>query len=275
MMLCLFRDRYPQGSLVSKLVKIDRGTYIVQVSITVDNVVLSTALAGAATVELAEDAARERAIATLFLDSQASTTSPQKTAVNPREIALSKESPAESNLASESAADNIVNFSQSDPKVAHQNNVSSLPTTPTVVPKSTAPKPIIEPTVVAQDSEPVTHAGNTGNLFAGTFPSEAQPPTFSEDNSAEETVSTISNENVPNEDFVATEPEITPKEIADFDFTTVKQKTDIEIKRLGWTRDDGREFLQSRYGKVSRLHLKDEELLEFLHYLEKQPTPVN
>lgn len=68
-MLAKFRNRYPQGSLVSELVKIDRGTYIVKALVQIDNVVLATALAGADTVESAEDAARERAIATLFLDS--------------------------------------------------------------------------------------------------------------------------------------------------------------------------------------------------------------
>ena len=69
MVLGKFRQRYPQGSLVSKLIDIDRGIYIVRVSVIVDNITLATGLAGRERVEIAEDAARERAIAALMLDS--------------------------------------------------------------------------------------------------------------------------------------------------------------------------------------------------------------
>ena len=53
----------------------------------------------------------------------------------------------------------------------------------------------------------------------------------------------------------------------------MKHQTDLEIKRLGWTKDDGQEFLRSRYGKRSRLQLTDEQLWEFLQYLKAQPNP--
>jgi hypothetical protein len=58
------------------------------------------------------------------------------------------------------------------------------------------------------------------------------------------------------------------------DFNDIKRKTDIEIKRLGWSSAQGREFLMSRYGKRSRLELTDEQLLEFLRYLETLPNLV-
>ncbi|MGL4879581.1 MAG: hypothetical protein ACRC8K_00770, partial [Waterburya sp.] len=53
-----------------------------------------------------------------------------------------------------------------------------------------------------------------------------------------------------------------------FDFNKIKQLTDIEIKRLGWTRDQGRSHLQKTYGKRSRLHLSNEELYNFYCYLK-------
>ena len=67
-MLTKFRHHYPQGSLISELIYIDRGLYLVKVSIEVEGVVLATGLAGENTIELAEDAARVRAIAALVLE---------------------------------------------------------------------------------------------------------------------------------------------------------------------------------------------------------------
>jgi hypothetical protein len=56
-----------------------------------------------------------------------------------------------------------------------------------------------------------------------------------------------------------------------------KQKiaqTTVEIQRLGWDNTQGREFLQGRYNKRARSQLSDEELLDFLHYLQTQPNPT-
>jgi hypothetical protein len=48
----------------------------------------------------------------------------------------------------------------------------------------------------------------------------------------------------------------------------------VEMKRLGWTTIEGRNYLKQRYGKRSRQELNDPELLDFLAYLESQPAPV-
>jgi hypothetical protein len=45
-------------------------------------------------------------------------------------------------------------------------------------------------------------------------------------------------------------------------------KTTIEIRRLGWSNEQGRHHLETTYGKRSRQHLTREELLDFLQYLE-------
>ena len=51
-------------------------------------------------------------------------------------------------------------------------------------------------------------------------------------------------------------------------------RTSEEMQRLGWTIQQGRDYLVQAYGKLSRQLLTDEELLEFLRYLESQPTPL-
>lgn len=49
-------------------------------------------------------------------------------------------------------------------------------------------------------------------------------------------------------------------------------QTDVEMQRLGWTIDQGREHLKKNYGKRSRTLLTEVELLDFLQYLAPQPT---
>lgn len=51
------------------------------------------------------------------------------------------------------------------------------------------------------------------------------------------------------------------------DFQTIKRLTDIEIKRLGLKKEQGRNYLMKKYRKPSRLHLTDGQLLDFLTHL--------
>ena len=259
-MLAKFRNKYPQGSLVSELLEIDRGFYLVKVSIQVEKIVLATGLAGASTIEAAEDAARERAIAALILDnSQPAVTnnSTENTVTTPIADPSFPEPTTQTASLDTQPSHKIVNFSkpQAEPSapledpVAEEVSASILESIPT----STELEAKIQPEV-PQNPEP--------SLFSGTFDTP-EAPSAEEDLSSAATVNSNSSNSA-----------IATANLEDMDFNEIKQKTDIEIKRLGWTKDDGREFLKSRYGKRSRLHLTDEQLLEFLGYLEQQPTPV-
>ena len=66
-MLTQFRNCYPQGSIVSELVTVDHGKYVVRTLIQVEGITLASGLAAADTVEQAEDRARERSLAILNL----------------------------------------------------------------------------------------------------------------------------------------------------------------------------------------------------------------
>lgn len=57
------------------------------------------------------------------------------------------------------------------------------------------------------------------------------------------------------------------------DDSDLMMKTTVEIRRLRWTNEQGRQHLETTYGKRSRQHLTREELLHFLQDLEMQPTP--
>lgn len=253
-MLKQFRTRYPHGSLISDLIEIDRGQYIVKVTLQINEVILATGLAAADKVEIAEDKARERALLALALDSIPHIADePQKVEQNidrardesSKAIDLPFKPEAttktETNLVTSSVAatisdagnNNQPKFSNSPSSVASTpeikpTNINSAPVDVTIAPDSLPEMPDLQPTATSYDDLTVT----------------AESDRESVDNS--------------------------PPEIIEFDFNEIKNKTDVEIKRLGWTKEQGRDFLLTTYGKRSRLHLTDEELMDFLHYLESQ-----
>ncbi|MDZ8134567.1 MAG: hypothetical protein RM049_04600 [Nostoc sp. DedQUE04] len=49
-------------------------------------------------------------------------------------------------------------------------------------------------------------------------------------------------------------------------------QSDTYLAQLNWTPEQGRDYLQQRYGKRSRLQLTDTEILEFIDYLKLQLT---
>ncbi|MEH2138902.1 hypothetical protein [Nostoc sp.] len=51
-------------------------------------------------------------------------------------------------------------------------------------------------------------------------------------------------------------------------FEDLMKQTDAQMQRLGWTVDQGREHLQKFYGVRSRSLLTEEELDDFLLYLQ-------
>jgi hypothetical protein len=57
------------------------------------------------------------------------------------------------------------------------------------------------------------------------------------------------------------------------DYRELIVRTNEELQRLGWANIEGRDHLIATYKKRSRQLLTDAELLDFLQYLEKQPTP--
>ncbi len=52
-------------------------------------------------------------------------------------------------------------------------------------------------------------------------------------------------------------------------------KIAVEMERLQWTIEQGRDYLFKTYGQKSRHTLSDDQLRDFRLYLESQPTPVD
>jgi len=252
-MLTKFRNLYPQGSILSELIDIDRGVYIVRVSIQINGVTLATGLAGADVVEKAEDNARNRALQTLVLEdghlslNLATKAAPEKitaSTIMPQEkiVAATVKSPAKSPVKSP-VKSTVINPPEpislvSEPPV--QTKAVSAPEPEPI------PEKISEPILDSFEPElPVTILDDREEMLEP--PLELQPP---------------------EENYAIAEPTATETPAEEFDFNQIRHKIDLEMKRLSWTKEQGRDYLLSTYGKRSRLHLTDDELLEFWHYLE-------
>jgi hypothetical protein len=247
-MLTQFRKRYPQGSLIGELVQIDHGKYIVRALVQVDGITLATGLASAETIEQAEDQARNRALALLDLNS-AVVTHQQVKDSNTQEITqnIQKTEPEKVVAPSVETSDSLrghfadrVELNLSQDKVQStetlpllSNGVSSPPTSDTF----TSESPLSFKETVLETPKPEE---TTPQLPLET----ASPsPTFNR-------------------------ASVSPS--SPLDSMDVITRTDVELKRLGWTSEQGRNYLLETYGKRSRHLLTDEELLEFLHHLERQ-----
>ncbi|MEH2056074.1 MAG: hypothetical protein V7K97_07935 [Nostoc sp.] len=291
-MLAQFQSLYPKGSLISELVQIFQGKYIVRASVQIEGVTRATGMAAAETVEAAEDQARTRALIVLGItnapqDSVAFTSNPISPAqLNP---SLNTKGGLNEPAAYSSAKDE--DFVSSQWPVVSDKEIS--------IPPSRVRN--IKPEVVTSNEQ--YGYSNTAPLLSDTYSQdlgqnfpvstnqelEFDPPvesleiTF--DNQIEnQTFPAISANNVtpftprsysPQED-VAT-PTVTgkrKKKAEPVDLSDVIAKTDVELQRLNWTPEQGREHLIKTYGKRGRTLLTEEELHGFLKYLQSQPDPI-
>ncbi|MBD0345267.1 MAG: hypothetical protein ICV63_10715 [Coleofasciculus sp. Co-bin14] len=304
-MFTQFRVRYPKGSLLTELLAIDHGKYIVRCLVQDEGTTLVSSLAAAETVELAEDQARSRALAILGI-SAATTTGEQETPVAPREVSvplISTPNPPTAFSDAPSVATATATLSES---VVH-----SQPTlVPEVVKASNATESVVHsqltpvPDLVGANdtsflsfSEPKHEEREKVADFVATTSMVAEELPFTDDEFSPADVETeISQEIEPalwtaetqSSSQLNKEPASSssskkkqkdtsktpiPANDKPIDFSEVIARTNVELKRLGWTNQQGRDYLVQTYGKRSRQLLTDGELLDFLSYLETEPTP--
>ena len=237
-MLTQFRIRYPRGSLISELVKIDRGKYVVRVLVQVEGVTLATGLAAADTVEQAEDQARNRALAVVDLNPP-KIDRPEAIDTKVREVPVPNGSPTQPEDTDYSLTEPKPSPVQASP-ATDEKPKSNFPLDEQFSSSSTETVPDVATPLKLADTSPAPPAAPPASDYALSEP----PPTQQQLNSS-----------------------TAPKPI---DFSDIIAKTNLELKRLGWTNEQGRDYLLQTYGKRSRQLLSDEELLEFLQFLESQ-----
>jgi hypothetical protein len=265
-MYAQFRSQYPMGSLISELLNIHEGKFIVKAIIQVGGSILATGLSAAPSIEQAEDQARARALVILGIDGQPYPTQAQ-----------------------------IVNAEPDRPAVRNQARLSAPATE--FLPLTEAPfrhSEEVDWAIAANSSRAMTHqesADRAARSFQGTeqqqlswFGQDLEPetPRLSEQPRSQE----IPPAQTPNPTRSSLLPQREGRSITDgenrertatlaapVDLSDIIAHTDIELKRLGWTNAQGRRYLEQTYGKRSRQHLSDTELAEFLDYLKTQPVP--
>ena len=292
-MLAQFQSLYPKGSLISELVQIFQGKYIVRASVQIEGVTRATGMAAAETIEAAEDQARTRALIVLGItnapsESVALISNP----ISPAQLNPSLNTKGGLNEAAAYSSAKGEDFVSSQWSVVSDKEISIPPSRvrnikPEVVTSSNEQYGYSDTAPLSND----TYSQDLGQNFPVTANRELEfdPPvenleiTF--DKQVEnQTFPAISTNNVtpftprsysPQED-VAT-PSVTgkrKKKAEPVDLSDVIAKTDVELQRLGWTPEQGREHLIDTYGKRGRTLLTEEELHGFLKYLQSQPDPL-
>ncbi|MDF5709499.1 MAG: hypothetical protein PUP90_18010 [Nostoc sp. S4] len=291
-MLAQFQSLYPNGNLISELVQIFQGKYIVRASVQIEGVTRATGMAAAETIEAAEDQARTRALIVLGI-----TNAPQEL------ISQAQPNPSLNTKGglSESTYSSIKNEEFAAPQwsVVSDKEIS-LPSTRE---RNTKPEPVsadnLDTAGVTSRLQLTTDTPSTSDTYSQDLGQqyaltanrqlEFEPlgenlETFSGNQMENQTFSGISGSNVtpftprnysPQEDAVPQTSTTKRKKKAEpVDLSDVIAKTDVELQRLGWTPEQGREHLINTYGKRGRTLLTEEELHGFLKYLQSQPDPL-
>ncbi len=269
---------------------IDHGLYVVRSLVQVGDVILATGLAASGTIEAAEDQARLRALALLNFEADSAIAI---TAIAPTPIENKQKTVLEP-------------ISTPLPKIPKAKKGSvPLPTPPLPVEIAAVaeiPSPLISPSspsetfipeempeLVLLESVPLKNDQETELVLSlssdpieqnGKLPlmDLAQTNEASVQSLLLEELSLLLTDNVlatPSSEIETSQSVLSPtSDLSEpIDFSEVIARSNIELKRLNWTNDQGKNYLLQTYGKRSRQLLSDEELLEFLQHLESQPSP--
>ncbi|NJM21906.1 MAG: hypothetical protein HC836_26390 [Richelia sp. RM2_1_2] len=293
-MLAQFQSLYPTGSLISELVQIYNGKYIVRSSVQIEGVTRATGMAAAETIEEAEDRSRIRALMVLITKDEPQ--AQQKVIEQKEKEVITSPQPnlqLFSNRSLSVRTDETVEYTNTNPNlteatqtIASQTPITS-PSNPTEVPQSTPSnspeffssddnsdiydQDLDKPLPIPTYDEPEFDAPIEDTDIMSDYQPEA------EENSTPNNVTPINRSAEINSTQKTSKTTATKrkKKTEPVDLSDVIAKTDVELERLGWTPQQGREYLINTYGKRGRTLLTEEELLDFLTYLESLPAQTN
>lgn len=240
-MLAQFQTRYPTSSLLSELLSIYQGKFIVRASIQIEGVVRATGMAIAETIELAEDRARERAMEVL--------------------------------LAAPESAPEVLDVPITPPQAQIADRAETSPPSD----RSAVADDFFTPATPQLEVEPATPTFTDYPEFAPTDTSELFSLTAPEPDFASNSVAAFSNvkpfvprsakEEIP-EKIELTAAKIKPEVSEPIDLTDTEFAIDNTLKNLRWTAEQERKYLKRTYSQESRQALTTQQLFEFLSYLE-------
>ncbi|MCM1982106.1 hypothetical protein [Lyngbya confervoides] len=246
-----FRAQYPTASLTADLLVSEPGHYVVQAVVKIGDVPLASGLSAASAVEVAEDQARARALVVLGFEDLAPSPSVQVTDRRSHELppgAPAQLSPAATSRLEDTDLSDLSHRDLSAPQDAgwtdswnwEEEEESNAPDSMDAGLPAPQLWDRVPPGLEDGPSSPPQRIPTQGR----------RSPRVGRKPSPKMTKAAASRSPIDLSDIIA--------------------QTDIELKRLGWTHTEGRQFLERSYNKRSRQQLTDSELMEFLEYLKTQ-----
>jgi hypothetical protein len=260
------------GAIVAEFLTIHQDSYVVRALAQSGGITLASGMASAPAIEAAEDRAKIRALEALGIRVAPSFDLPVAPIAEPVSPAIAAiesapfSQPAalstSPSLELEFAASQPIDSPSAEPLLAFplvdRSPEFSLESVPEPLPDPiAAPEPYkfplesVEPDQFSPEPLPEPPAVKPSKSKRKTE-SASIPP-----------VAETSDDPAPELSQPSPEPTDRSNEIA---------KISVEMKRLGWTTEQGRRHLKETYGKRSRQELNDSELMDFLGYLETQPS---
>mgnify|MGYP001791820075 CR=1 FL=1 len=250
-----FRDRYPDAHITSDLLLVQRDRFVVKVTVTTTANGSASGLAAHTSIELAEDHARIRAFAAFgyALDGSRISNGPNNAAHDDVELLMP---PAPQELAHKPKEGVEAATTLALPLEPVEASTDAQPSGPTTTSTESAVRH--QPTRVSPPpSKPVKPVA----------PTQKEPPTLPTEEPAAESAVTTAITPAPTSD-VANVPIPAEALPAPINLSDVIAQTDLELRRLGWSVETGRDYLEQTYQKRSRHELSEEELIQFLCHLE-------
>lgn len=275
------RSRFPQGALISELVQVHDGQFVVRAIVQVGTTTMATGMSAAPQIEVAEDRARVRAMEVLgispmlafdaaprFVSEPIQEPEPARIepAITPSkpdtieavlpEIASPASTEIESPISVERNAAEIAPPAMIPEAIASQAS-PGIETSIEPIKKFTRKKKE-EPISAERNREAIAPPSDLLDFPGLDVPQrKPAPPKFEMDYSYDETPAF---------------EDPTPPRSEPIDLSDAIAQIGTEIERIGWTKKQGSTYLQDTYGKKTRAELTEDELLEFLHYLKALPS---
>jgi hypothetical protein len=289
-----FKARYPMGAIVAEFLTIHQDSYVVRALAQSGGMTLASGMASAPAIEAAEDRAKIRALEALGIRVAPSFDLAVPPLVSEPSLVSELTSPAiapppleplptsgafSSGWKQDSAvqppsleplpiADPLLSFPLADrspaldPPVNATNYDFSLDSEATQFPLEPLPESLPE---LSPDPLPEPPPDPSASFLSE--PPAAKPSKASKRKSEAAIAPPVAETPEEPATDLSKEPTKEPS-----DRSNEIAKISVEMKRLGWTTEQGRRHLKDTYGKRSRQELNDSELMDFLGYLESQPS---
>ncbi|NJO41904.1 MAG: hypothetical protein HC769_04650 [Cyanobacteria bacterium CRU_2_1] len=298
-LLTQFQARFPTASLVTELLTIHQGNYVIRALVQLGGTTLATGMATASDIEQAEDRAKVRALETLGLGTPTTLTSHLSSQslsyplpdllvgdyANSTEIASSSPPSRSALLTDPTVASSLLNIPESPEILAEQPdpsppfNQSSTFTDfshySNSIQSETSETSDLQPMETEMHPPDIDLTTITPSLSLDTAEPEPDLPPLNDYSSPPTTPPTKTN-TPSKEKSTKRKTDASEKSGASSagdDRSGEIARITVEMKRLSWTTEQGRNYLKRTYGKRSRQELSDDELIDFLRYLESQPSP--